>query len=367
MPDLDAAIAYRDRIRQIDLSLSGPELQRLIPAMQEPFPALMHLRLACRNAEIADGFLGGSAPRLRSLDLDSASFPALPKFLLSATCLVSLSLWGIPYSGYISPETLVTSLAALTNLQSLILHSASTLQSHPDWGCRYPLPPTRTVLPSLIRFWFVWVSDYLEDLVARIDVPLLDSASILFFYEYTFDIHQFGQFLRRTRRFEALNEAHIYFERDCVHVSPLPPTSVSGRDPGFQCSCLISNWRFSFLSQILASFFPSLYVVEHLYIFGPPELLASFGEFIESVQWLEILKPFTAAKTLYLPKEIAQCIAPALQELVGERAARVLPALESIFLEDLESLGPVEDVIGQFVAARQLSGHPVAVSHWNRT
>ena len=152
MPDLDAAIAQCDRIREIDLSLTGPDSQRVIPAMQEPFPALMHLKLAYGATDIADGFLGGSAPRLQSLDLQCISFPALPKFLLSATGLVSLTLWGISYSAYIPPETLVTSLAALTNLQSLTLEFNYELQFHLDWGRRHPLPTTRAVLLSLTHF-----------------------------------------------------------------------------------------------------------------------------------------------------------------------------------------------------------------------
>jgi hypothetical protein len=36
-------------------------------------------------------------------------------------------------------------------------------------------------------------------------------------------------------------------------------------------------------------------------------------------------------------------------------------------LEELKPSGPVQEAIGQFVAARQLLGHPVAVSRWNVT
>ena len=108
-------------------------------------------------------------------------------------------------------------------------------------------------------------------------------------------------------------------------------------------------------------------MVEHLYIYGPRYLPSQWQDDIENMQWLEIFHPFTAVKNLYVSKEFAQCIAPALQELVGERVTEVLPALESLFLEELQPSGPVQEAIGQFVAARQLLGHPVAVSHWNRT
>jgi hypothetical protein len=79
-----------------------------------------------------------------------------------------------------------------------------------------------------------------------------------------------------------------------------------------------------------------------------------------------IFHPFTAVKNLYVCKEFAQCIALALQELVGERRIHVLPTLESLFFEELQPSGPVEKGIGMLVAARQLLGHPLAVSRWFR-
>ena len=71
-------------------------------------------------------------------------------------------------------------------------------------------------------------------------------------------------------------------------------------------------------------------------------------------------------KNLYLSWELTPSIAPALQELVGERVLEVLPALQSLFLEELHPSGPVHEAIGKFVAARQLAGHPIIVSNWDR-
>jgi hypothetical protein len=85
------------------------------------------------------------------------------------------------------------------------------------------------------------------------------------------------------------------------------------------------------------------------------------------LQWPEIFHPFTGVTNFYVCKEFAQCIALALQELVGERVTDTLPALQTLFLEELQPSGPVQEAIGQFFAARKLLGHPGAVSHWNRT
>jgi hypothetical protein len=58
-------------------------------------------------------------------------------------------------------------------------------------------------------------------------------------------------------------------------------------------------------------------------------------------------------------------IAPALQELVGERVIEVLPALQSLFLQERDPSGPVQEAIGKFVAAQQLASYPIIVSHWD--
>jgi len=115
------------------------------------------------------------------------------------------------------------------------------------------------------------------------------------------------------------------------------------------------------MTQMCSSSFPRRLIstVENLYIKEPGLVPNTKGG-----QWLEVLQPFTAVKTLYVSKEFTPRIAPALQELVGERATEVLPALQTLFLTNLSLSGPVQDAIDQFVAARQLAGHPVAVSRW---
>ena len=87
---------------------------------------------------------------------------------------------------------------------------------------------------------------------------------------------------------------------------------------------------------------------------------------MDDTQWLELLGPFTALKSLYLSGEIARRVCGALQELSGERATEVLPALRNIFVDGFRSFEHTQEAIRPFVAARQLSGHPVAIDHWRR-
>ena len=84
--------------------------------------------------------------------------------------------------------------------------------------------------------------------------------------------------------------------------------------------------------------FPSIYTVEHLYIYRPsgPYLPSLWEHDLGNIQWLEVFRPFPAVKNLYVCKDVAQCIGPALQDLVGERATDLLPALGNLVLEELQ-------------------------------
>jgi hypothetical protein len=281
---------------------------------------------------------------------------------LSATDLVRLDLWNIPHSGYTSPEAIVTGLAALPNLKSLDIEFESP-RSRPDRGRRDPLP-SRTVLPALTRFVFVGISEYLEDLVARIDAPLLDCIWITFIHKLIFDIPQLARFMRRTTRFRPLNEAHVVFQYCDVLVKSLSPKRDYEEKFALRISCKERGFQLPSLTEVFASLFPSIYTVERLYIYGSRNMPSQWQEDIKNMQLLDILRPFTAVKDLYLSEKFAQCLASALQDLVEERVTDELPTLESLSLEGLPPSGSDQECIEWFVAARQLLDHPVHVSKW---
>ena len=378
--DFDAAIMHPNRVREIRLFyLTRSIFQRLVSAtqMQEQFPALAYLVLHCDGREfdshipaLPDGFLGGSAPFLQSLWLESISFPALPKFLLSATHLVRLILQRIPHSGYFSSEAIVTGLAGMPNLESLSIQFDSPL-SRPHQDSRRLPPPACTVLPALTQFKFKGVSEYLEDFVVRIDAPLLqvDTIYIIFFHQLIYDIPRLAQFMGRMTRFQEVKEAHVRFHNDSVHVcSTLPPISTFDRKSGLEISCRTSDWQLSSVAQVFTSFFLSIYMVNRLYIYDPSsyKLWAYKSNDIDDILWLEIFHPFTGVNNLYISNTFASSIARALQELVGGRTMEVLPNLQSIFLAVYKPSEPIPEGIQNFVAARQLSGHPITVSIWER-
>ena len=172
-PDLDELITILERKDHVcQIHFLGVDLQsgKTMVAMQEPFPELTDLVLKSNSIpekvlSLPDLFLSGSAPRLRNLLLLGVPFPGLPKLLLTATHLVNIQLHHIPHSGYFSPEALVTALSTSTGLRLLVL----TLQFSPNLESRRP-PPTRSLLPVLDTLIFQGAGEYLDDLLARVDV-----------------------------------------------------------------------------------------------------------------------------------------------------------------------------------------------------
>ena len=360
-----AALDRNDCVSRVDLLyIPSSQLETLLAAMQRPFPALTRLQLRSSRDKITPvipaSFLDGAAPLLETLSLESIPFPGIPKLLLSSTHLVSLRLWGIPQSGYISPQAMVSCLSVLTRLKKLFIG----FESRPEQKSRRPPPQTRTLLPILTEMQFVGVGEYLEDLVARIDTPLLRELYITFFHRLIFDTPQLTQFIGRTPNFRAHDEARVFFSNREVSVR-LPQTSDGVLLLGI--SCRHSDWQLLSLAQVCSLSFPRAFIpaVEHLYIVEEKFSRLCWQDDIESSQWLELFQPFIAVKGLYISREFAPHIAPALQVL-GGRVTEVLPALQSIFFEEPLPSGPVQEAIGQFVAARQRASHPIAVSRWER-
>ena len=333
--------------------------------MQEPFPALTNLTLYGDNAETAlvipDSFSGGSAPHLRFLTLDRLPFPGLSKLLLSATGLIHLDIWRIPHSGYISPEVMASCLSVLTRLVSLTLGFESP-RSRPNRETRRL---TRTVLPAFLTLHFKGASEYLEDLVARIDAPRLDCLEIKFFNQLIFDTPQLIQFITRTPELKGCNQAYLHFSSLDVVVNLKYPPTLARWNNGLNLaiSCKQSEWRLSALAQVCSSSFPQslIHKVERLYISEEGYYILKWLDDLEGSQWLELLHPFMGVKHLHLSGKVAPCIVSSLQDLVGSRTTEVLPALESLHLNK-RIFGSCKEAIGKFVAARQLSNLPVTVS-----
>jgi hypothetical protein len=209
----------------------------------------------------------------------------------------------------------------------------------------------------------------LEDLVTDIDAPQLNKLEIAFFNDVVFDTPNLIQFIGCTPISNAFEHAYIApaYSDACVAFRSHRSLIDGYVELKVTILCEGLYWQLSSLKQVCTSCLPFLSTLKDLYIrehpFSPPD----WEDNIENRIWRELLQRFTTVKNIYISNKIALRIGPALQELVKGRATEVLPTLENIFLEWLVSSGDVQEGIGQFVAARQVSSHPVTVSCWENS
>jgi len=350
--NLFAALEHRNRVRVVDLTVHHSLLEELATVMQEPFPALTHLWFESiphvTMPVLPDTFLGGSAPRLQKIHISGIPFPAAPTLLLSAHDLVHVDLHDIPPIGYIHPEAMVASLAALPRLKQLTLGFESGM-SYPD---RMRLPPiTRTLLPSLTGFCFDGLFEYFEDLVAQIDAPQLDFLEIEYLDQdpvTDFQIPQLCKFIDRSEKLKLSR-----FRRALLFL--WPHTAVIDLfhrgGPSFHLSI-----QEDAIGQVISQISAMLSNVGHLFISSDAleDDVLGYG-----IRWLELFHPFTAVKVLSVDDQLSFHIPLALKNVTGERAAEVLPALELLCLDNQ----PVASALKKFVAARQNMGRPVTVNN----
>ena len=356
------------RITRIELSdVSRSELEDLSKAMQVPFPELTDLVLLHDDQTepvipLSDSFLGGSAPQLQFLSFYSIPYPGIPKLLFSATHLTVLHLTHIPHSGYISSEAMVACLSTLTSLEGLYLEFKSP-PPHPDRESQHLPPPTRIVLPVLTRFLFKGVGEYSEHLVARIDAPRLIVLDITFFNDIIFDAPQLARFIGHAPMLEAFDKARVTLTDHIARITLSSAYEGFEKSLNVSSSCTELDWQLSFLEQVCTSSLLPLSTLEVLSMEGRP-WPQDWKDIIDYAQLLELVHSFTAVKNLYLSKELAPCVVPALQDLVGGRTTEVFPNLQNIFVEELEESGPVQEGIRKFISARQVSSHPITVLRW---
>jgi hypothetical protein len=216
-------------------------------------------------------------------------------------------------------------------------------------------------------FSFKGVKKYLEEFVARIDAPQLYRLSTAFFNDIGFKAPDLKQFIRRTPTLGAYDEARLIFLKHEVlaRLCQSHPEPSGHRMVEVKILCQVSGRQLSTLAQICTLSLRLLLTMENLYIDGMPSSPLVWED-VDNTKWLDLLLPFTAVKNLYLSELFSPRIAPALKELTGGRTTELLPALQNVRLEGFQPSKPVQKGIAQFISARQLTNHPVAISVWHR-
>jgi hypothetical protein len=382
--DLIAALEQPERVHHINLMIttSDSRVDEVFEKMKVPFPALTHLDLTGPDPDhdkdgitLPHDFLGESAPCLQHLCFNGISFEELPKLLLSARSLVSLQLEDNPlgfngHYGYISPEAMAGGLAGLTRLRTLCINfefpQDSSVSEERHQKGRRPEPPTRATLPALTEFGFRGKSKYLEDLVARIDMPSVENIKIEYFPSGV-EVRQLSQLIGRTANLALaqFRRAKVTFHdprsqiqldrpqgehhqvRFLLGVEVPESSNDSDLDVLVPCTARV----FGQLTTMLSN-------VGHL-SFDRPRFPEQYNR-MDNSKLLPLLHLFPAVEELHVSGSLAEHIATVLENIAEERVAEVMPALHSLWLNNGDKpVGSTE----RFLSLRQLSGRPVTVAN----
>jgi len=360
-----AALEHPDRVCDVVVDATSSQLEKMAKLMREPFPVLRYLSICSQDGNVLDlpsKFLGRSAPKLQYICLSSMAYPALPKLLLSASDLVELKLHKIPQTGYISPKKMVRCLATLTRLKFLSI----AFQSPPSRPNRIPVvtrSKRRAVLPALTSLFFWGVREYLEDFAARINAPRLDSIDIRYLNQLDFQVPQISKFIDRSKNLKRS------LSRRCRVV--IGPNGISF-SVGIAIKDRAGCWEESTCFRIYIQCQGIARQVSHItqalsHISAMTSNMSHFAinqwvephcqlESMDDIEWLQLLRLFTSVQTLFVSGKPAGYIACALEDVTGEMATEVLPAVDLLCLEDQ----PVASV-DKFIAIRRDSGRPVTI------
>jgi hypothetical protein len=339
--DMIATLENRSQVQVIILNEKCLPFERFVMVMQEPFPALECLDLRYSGAgALPDTFLGGSAPRLRSLSF--------------------------------SPETMATSVSALAKLTHLEIDFEGYAFPYPF--PRIPPPLTCAVLPVFTSLRFEGLIHYLEDFVARIDAPLFDNVTLMLVCRLGFDIQQLTRFISHAPILMCMYSREmmgIRFSHGRAMVDVHPLKSV------FPFILSTTSWReadqqVSSMAQIICSQLAIVVCgIARLDIDYHPDIPSPPGD-MDDTQWKKNFRPFTFLRTLCLKSQSPTSesfIVSMPRGLSGETATKVLPALDNLYLvrSHSEAYHPSEyerQHIQQFITARQHSNHPVTVHYY---
>jgi len=367
-----AALEHRRRVREIQLAVTSSLLGKIVKLMEAPFPGLTSLSLwrdngpySCTVPVLPNAFLGGHASHLRELSLVGIPFPDLPVLLSTTGRLTSLRLLEVPDTGYISPHAMATCLSRLINLAGLCLEfQFSTPRLDNEHGHLLPLNRNCATLPTLTHFNFRGPSDYLEDLLARIDAPSLGHVDITFFNQLSFQVPHLSHFIGRMEMLKSAKVAElessfgsgvsIKLERPGASATPSTVGHLS-----LCISCGVLDWQISSMAQICSQ----------SSVFSRVERLDVRADYLrlgyrwrdESVPWVELFRSFASVETLSISGELCPHVAHALECVATEMVvvAEVLPELRVLHFECSRKSACVEN----YVAVRKDFSRPVDVQH----
>jgi hypothetical protein len=227
-------------------------------------------------------------------------------------------------------------------------------------------PLARTTLPALHQLIFEGADEYFDDLVARIDTPVIRELEITFFHRHLHDFSQLSQYIGRIEVFKSPAYASINLLYGTAEILVGPRTGTDERASlllGISCDELHLQLRY--FVQVCSSALLPFSNVESLAISSVHPLQQSqWRPSAEDLLWLDLLHPFSAVKALDIDENSLTPVAYTLKVVVKERITEILPAIRELSIGEHLPSSPIPMAIEKFATARGLVTRPDRPRRW---
>ena len=351
------------RVRRVALSAPTSSLRFWLEPMNNLFPRLTDLSLLSTTTEEMGLVLPETfqAPDLRCLALQGIGllkgFPSLSSMITLST----LSLTHIGSYSHSSPGHLVTLLQGLPHLEELSIGFASQIPLPSSEGEQVLAPISIVTLPSLKRLTFWGVDVYLENLVARINTPRLERLNSNLLFELAFTLVNLTKFILRTEGFECL-VARIVFSKDSASMDAghYGQLERSYGKLSLHVSCKRLDQQIDSATQFCSALGKVLFAVEELTlgldVGGMP---SNWENTLDSVVWLEILRPFVGVKKLHVGYSLTLRLSRALRTDARGLVPNLLPSLQGLVVQ--LGIDHAKREFYGFIRTRESVGRPVVL------
>ena len=364
------ALRHRDRVRRIRLRMSVLKLQKLVNALDGEFPILEYLYVMPQQYRrpllvghdvsliLPETF---RAPHLCRLLLSRFAVPIGSPLLRTMENLVTLSLSLIPPSAYFRPNALLQRLSLMPQLETFGIAFNSYYPSRDverEW-LRMPIK-ARVTLPNLRWLGFKGTSAYLETLLPRLTIPLLEKLQVYFFNQLSYPITHL-QRLMSTAGNLRLNTITLTFRKEHLFVMAYPHKEAKMLTLSMELSGRHLDWQVASTAQVFRTLGTVFFAVEHLALKYDRHLISSeWNDEADRTQWRDLLGLFVNVKTLVVDGELGGQLSHALRPVEGESPTELLPVLQELsyssMVSSLNAFTPSVD-------ARQKAGRPVTMNH----
>lgn len=168
---------------------------------------------------------------------------------------------------------------------------------------------------------------YLENLVAQIDMPLLERLNLTFFFDLTFTLVNLTEFIHRTEGF-GCRVARVVFNKDGASIDTGHYEQLDIWRLSLRVNCEPLDWQIDSATQVSIALGSVVSTVEELTLdLDAGGMAEDWENTLDSLVWHELLLPFIGVKKLHVGSLLTFELSQAMESAVGGLVFELLPEL----------------------------------------